>query len=71
MEMLKRGLPTVLLANENFLVAAKTMAKAFGGEKLVVTSFPTNMDTLPEDEIIALTRKGFEEIITKLEGGLR
>ena len=64
--MIKRGLPTVLLVNENFLVATEAMAKSYGLSQLPTVVFPTNMDSMPEEEIIELTGKGFPEVVRKL-----
>jgi hypothetical protein len=63
---LKRGRPVVLLVNEDFTIASSTAAKAYGIDNLPMVIFPNNMDNLSEDEILALTRRRFEEIVRKL-----
>ena len=64
--MIKRAVPAVLLVNENFIIATKTVAKAYGVDDLPYVVFPSNMDSMPEGEIIELTEKGFDEVLGKL-----
>ena len=64
--MIKRGRPTVLIVNENFVEAAESISRASGISNLPYVVFPTNIDSLPEEEIAALTEARLEEIAGKL-----
>ena len=64
--MLKRGRPVVLLANENFVGALESIAGAAGVPNLPYVVFPTNIDSLPEAEIVAMGEARLAEIAGKL-----
>lgn len=64
--MIKRARPTVLIANENFVEALVSIATASGVPDLPYVVFPTNIDSLPEEEIAALTDERLDEIADKL-----
>ena len=64
--MLKRGRPVVLLANENFIEALESIARAAGVPNLPYVVFPTNIDSLPEAEITAMAEERLAEIAGKL-----
>ncbi len=63
---MKRGRPVVLLANENFVEALESIAGAAGVPNLPYVVFPTNIDSLPEEEIVAMGEARLAEIAGKL-----
>ena len=63
---MKRGRPVVLLANENFVEALEAIAGAAGVPNLPYVVFPTNIDSLPEEEIIAMGAARLDEMVEKL-----
>ena len=56
----------VLLANENFVGALEGIAGAAGVPNLPYVVFPTNIDGLPEEEIVAMGEARLAEIADKL-----
>ena len=65
MELMKRGMPTVVLLGEDFLVSSQLIAKSRGmGFKYV--TFPRNIDFAPTTEIEAETDRAGEEIVQLL-----
>ena len=66
--MLKRGRPVVLLVNENFVDALENIARAAGVPNLPYVVFPTNIDGLPEEEILAMGEARLTEMVEKLVG---
>ena len=63
---MKRGRPVVLLANENFVEALVEIAGAAGVPNLPYVVFPTNIDSLPEEEIVAMGESRLHEMVHKL-----
>ncbi|MEE8433647.1 MAG: hypothetical protein V3S64_02560 [bacterium] len=63
---MKRGRPVVLLANENFVEALEEIAGAAGVPNLPYVVFPTNIDSLPEEEIVAMGESRLHEMVDKL-----
>ena len=64
--MVKRGKPTVLLLNENFLVEAKIVARSRGVPDLPYVVFPHNLETLPIPDIKAAIDRVFPQIVNHL-----
>lgn len=56
----------MLLANENFVEALESIARAAGVPNLPYVVFPTNIDGLPEAEILAMGEARLEEMVDKL-----
>ena len=56
----------MLLANENFVEALEAMASAEGVPQLPYVVFPTNIDSLPEEEIVAMCEARVAEVAEKL-----
>ncbi|MBM3210704.1 hypothetical protein FJZ33_00675 [Candidatus Poribacteria bacterium] len=64
--MVKRGKPTVVFCNENFVSMAKLVAKSGGVPDLPLIIFPWSTDVLPEEDLRQLTDKAFKEVIASL-----
>ena len=64
--MVKKGIPTVVLVNEQFLIEAQMIAKSYGVPSLRMIVLPHNIELLPSEEIEAITDKVCEEAIMLL-----
>ncbi len=64
--MVKRGLPTVILVNENFITETKVVAKSRGVPDLPYVVLPQNVAVLPKEELEAIARRIPEQIVAAL-----
>ena len=65
MELMKRGMPAVVLLGEDFIAQSEVIAKS-RGIRLKYVVFPRTIDGMPPEEIEAETDKACEEIIKLL-----
>ena len=56
----------MLVANENFVEAVQSIAQAAGVPNLPYVVFPTNIDSLPEEQIVAMGEARLDEMVAKL-----
>ena len=56
----------MLVANENFVEAVQSIAQAAGVPNLPYVVFPTNIDGLPEEQIVAMGEARLDEMVAKL-----
>ena len=65
MELMKRGMPAVVLLGEDFIAQSEVIAKS-RGMRLKYAVFPRTIDSMTPEEIEAETDRACEEIVTLL-----
>ena len=65
MELMKRGMPAVVLLGEDFIAQSEVIAKS-RGIRLKYTVFPRTIDSMTPEEIEAETDRACEEIVKLL-----